>query len=67
MARFKTKFCWWPVPLYRHKNHLELEHIGYTWLVNAPLIKNINLGWIHVLGSKPYIYTCPTCKQKVIT
>lgn len=70
--KFKTKFCWWPVPLYRmlpdtDRVHNRLEHIGYTWMARAPLTNNLNLGWIHILDSKPFEYTCPTCKQKVKT
>ncbi len=69
---FKTKFCWFPVPLYRQlepspDRYGNLELIGWTWMVRAPLVNNLNLGWIHILDSTPYEYTCPTCKQKVRT
>lgn len=72
MANFKTKFCWLPVRLVRYtpcpkKNEPLLEIIGWTWLKKVPLTESINHGWIHILDSKPFEYTCPTCKQKVIT
>ncbi|EKD89736.1 MAG: hypothetical protein ACD_33C00002G0028 [uncultured bacterium] len=74
MANFKTKFCWLPVRLVRHNplakednNEPKLEIIGWTWLKKVPLVKNVNIGWVHVLDSKPYEYTCPACGQKVIT
>jgi hypothetical protein len=70
--RFKTKFCWFPVRLVRSimptdLNGPTMEFIGWAWLTTAPLTKNINHGWIHVLDSEPFEYKCPTCKQTVRT
>lgn len=63
---FKTKYLWWPAPMYRtlpdKDGHVgRLEHIGYRWLVREQLIKNVNLGWIATLDGEPYTTKCPTC------
>ena len=66
---FKTKFLWFPTPLYRlvrdeNGTTKNLEKIGYRWLMREQLTRNIHLGWIAILDNEPYTTECPTCKRK---
>lgn len=68
MARFKTKFCWWPVRLARHikdapPDKPNMEFIGWVWLQRAHLTKNLNHGWVCFLDSEPMPARCKECGQ----
>ena len=66
MTNFKTKFCWWPVPLARHIGD-GMEFIGWVWMTRANLTRNINHGWVCFLDSKPMPKWCSKCGQNLPT
>jgi hypothetical protein len=72
MSNFKTKFCWWPVRLARHvpiegtvPPTTRMEFIGWVWLQEATLTKNINHGWVAFLDSKLLPKKCRKCGQEL--
>ena len=69
MTNFKTKFCWWPVRLARslpvttNPYESSMEWIGWVWLQEAHLTRNVNHGWVCFLDSKPQPKRCTKCQQ----
>lgn len=65
MSNFKTKFCWWPVRLFRHKEGGGIEQIGWVWWTRANLVNNFHHGWVCFLDSKPMPQWCKECGQEI--
>jgi len=72
VSNFKTKFCWWPVRLARHRDkdpehpyQPDMEFIGWVWMQEAHLTNNINHGWTAFLDAKPWPKKCKTCGQEL--
>jgi hypothetical protein len=42
-----------------------MEFIGWAWLQEAHLTRNINHGWVAFLDAKPWPKKCKTCGQEL--